>query len=201
MAVVGIYSITNRTNEKRYIGSSNNVSHRLASHRINLRNGTHQNPHLQGAWNLDGEENFLFSVLEVLEDEQDLLTKEKFWIDFYIESLYNICLNPEFRNAGVSRSENFKLNASIKMKEVWNKRRLGIDTKREINNREKKYAHKVFPGTFISPDGVLYHNVENLTEFSKKNNLNPARMFELYYSKKQKSHKGWTFTKNFQGDN
>jgi hypothetical protein len=76
----GVYQIVCKPNGKIYVGSAINLRWRWHSHRRDLRNGVHVNPHLQFAWNLYGETNFEFSVLEYV-DEQRLLTTEQLWIN------------------------------------------------------------------------------------------------------------------------
>jgi group I intron endonuclease len=75
----GVYQIVCKPNGKIYVGSAINLRWRWHSHRRDLGNGVHVNPHLQFAWNLYGETNFEFSVLEYV-DEQRLLTTEQLWI-------------------------------------------------------------------------------------------------------------------------
>lgn len=60
----GVYLITCKVNNKKYVGCSNNIDRRWAWHRSNLRNGTHHNQHLQRAWNKYGSEAFVFTLLE-----------------------------------------------------------------------------------------------------------------------------------------
>lgn len=76
----GIYKITNKQNEKFYIGSSVNIEMRWYAHKSYLRRNIHSNPHLQNAWNKYGEENFIFSIL-IETDEDSLLDKEQEFID------------------------------------------------------------------------------------------------------------------------
>jgi hypothetical protein len=76
----GVYQIRRKQNGKIYVGSAVNLQSRWHSHRRDLGNGVHVNPHLQFAWNLYGETNLEFSVLEYV-DEQRLLTTEQLWID------------------------------------------------------------------------------------------------------------------------
>jgi group I intron endonuclease len=76
----GIYKITNKQNEKFYIGSSVDVEQRWYTHKSYLRRNVHVNQHLQNAWNKHGEDNFIFSIL-VETDEDALLDKEQEFID------------------------------------------------------------------------------------------------------------------------
>ena len=52
----GIYKITNKQNEKFYIGSSTNIEMRWCAHKSCLRRNVHSNQHLQNAWNKYGNE-------------------------------------------------------------------------------------------------------------------------------------------------
>ena len=76
----GIYKITNKQNEKFYIGSSVDIEMRWYAHKSYLRRNIHSNSHLQNAWNKYGEDNFIFSIL-VETDEDSLLDKEQELID------------------------------------------------------------------------------------------------------------------------
>lgn len=76
----GIYKITNKQNDKFYIGSSVNIEMRWYAHKSYLRRNVHGNQHLQNAWNKYGEECFIFSVLLEME-EGLLLDKEQELID------------------------------------------------------------------------------------------------------------------------
>ena len=58
----GIYLIINTINGKFYIGSSCDIPRRFRSHRKCLNKNTHDNIHLQNAWNKYGESNFSFEI-------------------------------------------------------------------------------------------------------------------------------------------
>lgn len=80
--ISGIYKITNKLNNKIYIGQSKWIKTRLTEHRNDLRNNKHQNQHLQNAWNKYKGENFKFEILEECSiDELD--DKEIYWIKYY----------------------------------------------------------------------------------------------------------------------
>jgi len=89
----GIYAVVNTLNERRYVGSSNNILRRCAEHRKLLKAGRHDCPALQNAWNKYGEANFQFITVEVLPeaDELSLLEREQFYLDT-LPNLYNACL-------------------------------------------------------------------------------------------------------------
>ena len=89
----GIYCIKNISNNKKYIGLSSDITRRWHEHKSELRRGIHINPCLQKAWNKYGEESFKFYIVELCNNE-DLIDKEKFYIDKYKtlahENGYNI---------------------------------------------------------------------------------------------------------------
>jgi len=90
----GIYTITNKTNGHRYVGSAVNLKRRLGDHYRKLRRDTHENTHLQRAWNLHGNEAFLFEAIEYWELEF-LVSMEQWWMNM---------LRPEYNICGVARS-------------------------------------------------------------------------------------------------
>lgn len=66
----GIYRITNKVNGNTYIGkTATSFGDRWECHRSQLRGGYHDNSHLQRAWNKYGENNFEFSIVEVVNDK------------------------------------------------------------------------------------------------------------------------------------
>ena len=74
----GVYIIQNKVNNKVYIGASRDTYNRLCMHKWRLRVNTHDNVHLQSAFNKYGEENFIFDVLENC-DEQFIYSQENYW--------------------------------------------------------------------------------------------------------------------------
>jgi len=83
MLYSGIYSIRNRINGKRYIGSSISIYKRWNTHRRYLRKGIHDNLHLQSSWKKYGEKNFIFEILEDNISEDSLTEKENSYIMFF----------------------------------------------------------------------------------------------------------------------
>jgi len=77
----GIYKIENIINKKLYVGSSVNIYSRWCVHLDLLRKNKHENQYLQNAFNKYGENNFIFNIIEIVNDKNDLLNKEQYWID------------------------------------------------------------------------------------------------------------------------
>ena len=77
----GIYKIKNIKNNKVYIGSSVNIKARWQQHKSRLRKGNHHSISLQRAWKKYGEDNFEFTILEVVNNEISILDRENFYIN------------------------------------------------------------------------------------------------------------------------
>jgi group I intron endonuclease len=111
----GIYQITCLSTGKIYIGSAVNIYVRCLHHRRVLRRNTHVNAHLQSAWIKHGEEDFVFSVLELVNMDQLIATEQK-WMDetqcYNREFGYNVRSIAE-SNAGIVRTDEIKKKLSI----------------------------------------------------------------------------------------
>lgn len=80
--ICGIYKIENKTNDKKYIGSSKDIYSRWVSHIRSLKNGEHHSYRLQREWDEFGQDNFVFSIIEECEIENRLV-REQYYIDLY----------------------------------------------------------------------------------------------------------------------
>jgi group I intron endonuclease len=79
--IMGIYQIRNVISNKIYIGSSKDIYKRWKQHKTLLKSNRHHSPYLQNAWNKDGDKNFEFTILQVVDDENQLLDIEQEWLD------------------------------------------------------------------------------------------------------------------------
>jgi len=115
----------NTINFKIYIGSSKDIYSRWYQHKNKLRSNDHHSRHLQNAWNLYGEDSFVFEIIEEVKKEKDLLLeKEQYYLDFYksykSEIGYNVCLIAH-SCLGVKRSEKTreKISQAAKASGRW----------------------------------------------------------------------------------
>lgn len=81
MAKMGVYKITNIETNMFYIGSSYNITKRWKEHKNKLNRGKHDNKYLQHAWNKYGESKFKFDILELVNNRDELIEREQYWID------------------------------------------------------------------------------------------------------------------------
>jgi len=117
--VWGIYLISNKVDASFYVGSTaRSFAKRWSDHRRAFNAGKNS-PYLQHAWNKYGEENFEFSVLEVVESKDKLvvLEREQYWID-YLKPEYNINPKAESRLGSKQTPETI---AKISGYVPWNK--------------------------------------------------------------------------------
>ncbi len=119
MKIVGIYKIVNRVNGKYYVGSSNNIFHRVEyRHKRALRENTHWNSHLQWAWNKYGEVAFDFIVVEEFRTPKtyrELWNEEQKWLDIARKEPHK-CYNQSFIAGGVDFTPSLRKRMSVRQK-------------------------------------------------------------------------------------
>lgn len=83
----GVYRIKNLKNGKVFVSSSMNIKKAWNSERFKLKSDFYVNPELHKDWKEFGEENFEFSVLDILETEEgmderrELKALEELWLN------------------------------------------------------------------------------------------------------------------------
>lgn len=125
-----IYTITNKINGKIYVGKSNHFFSRKSHHVVDLRNNSHNNEHLQKAWNKYGEENFLFEVLEECEKEF-LYSQEHYWCNILNTFDHNCGYNIKPTDP-LNKRGNSKLSIEKTRKALLG-RKLSIDHKQKLS--------------------------------------------------------------------
>lgn len=134
---IGIYKITNKINNKSYIGQSIHIERRWSEH----LQGSRYNPHsvLHLAMKKYGEENFIFEILELC-DEKDLNVKEEKYIIQYntlVPMGYNVQKGGD--NHSLTIPENIKalqqdlLNTDIIFEKLADKYNLSTRTITRVN--------------------------------------------------------------------
>ena len=76
----GIYKCTCLVDEWEYVGQAQDLFKRKKQHLYDLRNNKHYNKHLQNSWNQNGEDSFVWSVIEYC-DIEELDDAEIYWIN------------------------------------------------------------------------------------------------------------------------
>lgn len=89
----GVYKIRCVVNDRHYIGSTTqSFSKRITHHVSLLRSGKHKNNYLQNTWNKYGEGNFVYEVLEEL--EEGILESEQSYLDESLKGGLSLNINP-----------------------------------------------------------------------------------------------------------
>ena len=78
--VSGVYIIHCLKNNRKYIGSSNDVFNRIKTHKRDLNRGSHNNLMLQNDYKKYGSVNFVFRILDNNIPENMLLAYEKVYM-------------------------------------------------------------------------------------------------------------------------
>lgn len=139
-----IYSIVCKSNSKIYIGLTRNFKRRKTKHLYYLRRNYHVNKHLQNAFNLYGECNFLFTIIESVDCECNLTMREKYYIDKLktnqSEFGFNLTSGGEY-NIVISEETKYKLylkNIGKKLS-TEHKNKIGIsNSDKKISDEQKK---------------------------------------------------------------
>lgn len=141
LTMPGVYQIANKLNGHIYIGSSINIWRRWGEHLTTLRSNTHNNSHLQNAWNKYEETAFEFSVL-IFCDSENLLLYEQMCLDS-LKPEYNIATNAFAPARGLKRSDETK--AKLREAHLGNTSRLGTkasdETKVKMRNVQLGKKH------------------------------------------------------------
>lgn len=131
MAGPGVYIIWDEVTAHIYIGSAKCMARRWAEHISQLRRGRHHNQRLQGAWHRGGPETLQCHILERVENSQQLVSVEQYWIDE---------LNPQLnvlRVAGKARGYKHTDAAREKIHSAATGRRHSLETKQLLAHLQR----------------------------------------------------------------
>lgn len=138
--MIGIYKITNKLNNKAYIGQSNNIERRFKEHQTK---GASSRIPLDIAIQKYGKDNFLYEVLEECEIEQ-LNEKEKYWI-----TTLETHLNGYNCNTGGEQSSIGEANGRAKLTEKDVKEiRIAYNNHEKQRDVYERYKHLITFNSF-----------------------------------------------------
>ncbi len=129
----GIYQIKNIINHKIYIGSAANFRKRFNHHKYQLQNNKHYNSYLQNSWNKYGSNGFIFKILEIVKNKDNLIQREQYWLDK---------LNPEYNIRKIAHS-----NIGVKYPPISEETRLKLSKaskgRKHTEETKKKMSKKI----------------------------------------------------------
>ena len=164
--IIGIYKITNKINNKCYIGSAISIKNRLVQHKSLLNKNKHFNAHLQSAWNKYGFNNFTFEILEVT-NKEELQEKEEYYIQFFKSNDRKIGYNIR-----INCNTNLNLKASKQTIEKLRNSHLGHKRSKEAQDKISKSQFK--PVSQLDLDGNLIASFDSIKQASDITNI-PSR--------------------------
>ena len=134
--IIGVYKISNSLSGRYYIGYSTNINRRFTVHHSKLKQNCHDNIFLQRAYNLDGEDKFIYEIIHICDTAEDAKAIElQYLTDLNIrEYLYNL----NFNNSGGDLLSNHP--DKDKIREQILKSQAETMSKMTIEERKQKYG-------------------------------------------------------------
>lgn len=170
---IGIYTITNKINNKIYVGYSINIERRFRQHKNRLLKNIHQNEYLQLSWNKYGENNFIFEILEECE-YQFCATLEHYWCNL---------LNTHNKNFGYNLGKTSNSFDNKKYNNWFYGRKHSEETKRKLSLLKNNKKNKIYENIYENSEkekikrslGVKKY-WDNLTDKEKISRINKRKI-------------------------
>lgn len=194
--IIAIYKITNKINNKTYVGQTNELRKRWRRHYRELEKNIHTNRHLQRAWNKYGADNFKFSVIESCLKEE-LNDKERYWISYYNSNDYKVGYNQD--SGG---QEGKVLNEDVRER-IGNSRIYPVGEEchnAKLSNKEVVNIKKdLYESKLNYEDICKKYNIERSTLYNIKNTRTYSNVKTIYDEsiKNMISFKGNAYSKNY----
>ena len=149
--MIAIYAIKNKKNSKIYVGSAVNLKQRWICHKSDLNLSRHHSNHLQRAWDKYGEDSFEFSILEQVDQKENLIPREQYYIDLHRSADRNNGYNMApiaGSSLGVKHTEKTKQKYSEiqieRYKNPENRKKTGEASRKAWQKEGVKYINVVF---------------------------------------------------------
>jgi group I intron endonuclease len=134
--IIGVYRISNILSGRYYIGYSTNINKRFTVHRSKLKQNCHDNIFLQRAYNVDGEDKFVYDIIHICDTEKEAKEIElKYLTDLSIRHvIYNLNYNNSGGDLMTNHPDKEKIREQIisSYKETLNKM--------SLEDRKEKYG-------------------------------------------------------------
>lgn len=179
----GIYKITNKINNKCYIGKSSDIEKRFHYHQTHYNDSKEFNKTLYKAFRKYGIENFNFEIIEEIKEDYSILSdnKEKYWIQYYnsFNDGYNETLGGD---GGITVANPRQSYGKLTTEEVIYLRQRYVECKYPasfIYNKEfsNKISKRGFQAIWLGEKGKEIMP-EVFTEENKKKQIQLSRAYE-----------------------
>lgn len=207
MKLCGIYRITNKINNKNYVGSSVNLNERRSMHYRLLRIGKSHSSKLQNAFNKYGENSFVFEILETC-DCAELEQKEIEWIIKLnaVKNGYNTSIDVRCPTRGFKHSVESRLKMSESQKsrvrsdwEIDSSRKRLVEFNQSQKGVAKTEQHRERISEANKGRKQTLETRQKMSDYRKKNPVNfwlGKSRNESDKLKMSESHKGKTGEKH-----
>lgn len=185
MNSIGVYTITNIITRHIYVGCTKRTFNvRWGLHKRQLKTGIHNNTYLQRAWDMYGEENFLFEILEECKEEY-LYSEEHYWATLLNvhNRKYGYNLKPTHPNnislTSLETRDKIRTKAigrkwSEEYKQLFRQNQIGKKHSEEHKNKAAKGKYK--PILQYSLDGTFIKEWDSGKSASISLNLNTSNI-------------------------
>lgn len=182
----GIYQIKNISNNCVYVGQTKaSFQKRFWQHNNLLSQNRHFNKQLQYTWNIYGSESFVFEVLYVCNDDDDVdALEEQYILDARNRTMcFNILNGSSFKNSNVGELNRRRLlgtQLSEQTKQKMSKTRTG---KRQYKKRDRLTDEQAIHVKQLLIDGYSSKEIMNLTgiEYKVINNIISCDAYKTLY--------------------
>lgn len=197
-----IYKITNKENGKFYIGSTKTFNRRKNKHLNLLFLGKHHSQYLQNAYNKYGKNAFEFSIIDNIEDPEDVFSTENKYIEV-LKPEYNMMKNV-FSHIGMKRTKETceKISKALTGKHISEEtkeklRQANLGKVYSIESRNKKSEalkiawskRNIYPIAAYYKNGLLFRQFDSVTDAVEK--LKCSRNCIIGVINKRKSKKSY----------
>lgn len=134
--IIGVYKISNTLSGRYYIGYSTNINKRFTVHRCKLKQNYHDNIFLQRAYNLDGEDKFIYEIIHICDTEEKAKEIELQYLTDL--SIRNVIYNLNYNNSGGDLLKNHP--DKEKIRERINNSCKETLSKMSLEERKQKYG-------------------------------------------------------------
>lgn len=133
----GIYKITNLINNKSYIGKSSNIEKRWEYHKKRYNDIREHNKSLYKAFRKYGLNNFLFEIIELMDNNYEKIgnEREKYWIKYY----------NSYGSTGYNETEGGDGGITV----INPRKTYGKITDEEVIYLRKRYLECKYPASYI----------------------------------------------------
>lgn len=189
-----IYQIKNVLDNKIYIGSAKNFGRRKSRHLTLLRQNKHHSKHLQNAFNLHGQDSFIFEIVQEIEHPQEVYEIENQFIKL-LKPEYNM-MQDVFSHIGLKRSKETceRISKALTGKKLSDEHRektrlANFGKKQSEETIKKRMVNNYKPIITYNMDGSVFKEFPSATHAAKELGIKLNCIYQALWGKKLKSYK------------